>query len=105
MGSTQSLIVGTESAPLNSGFVCPRLKLFEGRDGDDAGEPLQRILKFGLKSHRRLVVSRHTMALDRLEKGVPPFSNAIRVSVVVLQGFVVVHAGLEMVCNNRRTVI
>lgn len=42
------------------------------------------------------------MTLDRLEKG---GTNAIRMTVVALQGLVVVHAGLEMVGNNRRAVI
>ena len=100
--SSQSLIVGTETVPLCGGFVCPRLKLFEGRNGNDAWKPLEHILKLGLNSHRRLVVSSHTMTLDRLEKG---GTDAMRVTVVVLQGLVVVRARVEVICNDGRTVV
>ena len=100
--SSQSLIVGTEAVPLCSGFVCPRLKLREGRNGNDAWKPPEHIFKLGLNSYRRLVVSRLTMTLDRLEKG---GTEAMRVTVVVLQGLVVVQVGFEVICNDGRTVV
>ena len=91
---TQCFIVGTESVPLISCFVCPLLKVPEGGDGNDDGKTVQQSLKLFLHSHRRLVVSRHTVALNCMEKG---RTNAVRVAIVVLQGLVVILAGLEIV--------
>jgi hypothetical protein len=42
------------------------------------------------------------MTLDRLEKG---GTDAMRVTVVVLQGLVVVRAGVEVISNDGRTVV
>jgi hypothetical protein len=90
-------IVGTETLPLLSGFVCPLLKLPEGGDGDDVGKTVQQSLKLFQHSHRRLIVSRHTVVLNCLEKGC---TNAVRVTIVVLQGLAVILAGLEIVRDN-----
>ena len=52
---------------------------------------------FGRKGGRKGFagfVSRHTVALNCLEKGC---TNAVKVTVVVLQSFVVILAGLEIV--------
>ena len=94
---TQCFIVGTKAVPLISGFVSPLLKLSEGGDGNDAGKPVQKSLKLDLHSPRRLVVSRHTVALNCLEKGC---TNAVRMTIVVLQGLVVILTGLEIVGDN-----
>jgi len=88
------VIVGTKTVPLISGFVRPLLKMPEGGDGDDARKTVQQSLKLFQHSHRRLVVSRHTVALNCLEKGC---TNAVMVAIVVLQGLVVILAGLEIV--------
>ena len=74
------VIVGTKTVPLISGFVRPLLKMPEGGDGDDARKTVQQSLKLFQHSHRRLVVSRHTVALNCLEKGC---TNAVRVAIVV----------------------
>ena len=96
------VIVGTKTVPLLSGFVCPLLKLPEGGDGDDAGKTVQQSLKLFMHSHRRLVVSRYTVAFNCLEKGC---TNAVRVSIVVLQGLVVILAGLDIVRDDCGAVV
>ena len=77
------VIVRTKTVPLLSGFVRPLLKMPEGGDGDDARKTFLQSLKLFQHRHRRLVVSRHTVALDGLKKG---RTDAVRVAVVVLRG-------------------
>jgi hypothetical protein len=96
------VIVGTETVPLLSGFVCPLLKVPEVGGGRNTRETVEQRFKLSHHGHRRLVISGHTVALDGLKKGC---TDAVRVAIIILQIIIIILAGLEVIGNNGGSVV
>jgi len=82
--------------------VRPRLKSLKGYRVFDSGEVAELTLKFGLNIHRGLIVRGHTVILDSPEK---KRADAVRMTVRILQGWVIVLCGRQVVAEYGGTKI
>jgi hypothetical protein len=92
-----SVVVGTQAVPQLSDIVRPLLKRREVVSMLEAGELTDLALKVGLKVHGCEIVRWHTVILDSLKK---MRTDAIRVTISVLQGEVIALFGVFIVAGD-----